>query len=102
MDFVEAIPFGRENAISRAELARLTCMSDRKMRDAIKAANAELIKNGEAIVSSSSVRGYWRTRNRTEMAQYLAESNRRIQSIFANDAPIREFLKQTELQLTFF
>lgn len=102
MDFIEAIPYGRDNAISRAELARITGMSDRKLRDTIKAANAELIKNGEAIVSSSSVRGYWRTRNRAEMQRYLAESDHRIRMIFQNDAPIRTFLKQTELQLTFF
>lgn len=46
MDFIEAIPYGRDNAISRAELARITGMADRKLRDTIKAANAELIKNG--------------------------------------------------------
>ena len=102
MDLIDAIPFGMENAISRTELARLTCISDRKLRDLIKEANADLIREGVAILSSSSVRGYWKTRDREEMKRYLAESNRRIRSIFENDEPIRKYLSESQMQMSFF
>lgn len=59
MNIAEYIPEGRENAVSRRELARLTGLTDRSIREHIKGANRALIGEGKAILSSSRARGYW-------------------------------------------
>ena len=73
MEIERYIPFGRENAISRRELVRLTGIPDRKVREIIKLANRRLKPSGVAILSSSAQRGYWRTDDISEMEAYLRE-----------------------------
>jgi len=94
MNIADYIPEGRENAVSRAELARLTGMPDRNIRDAIKAANRALTAKNKAILSTSGKSGYWISDNREEMEAYLAESSRRSRSQYQNDAPIRELVRR--------
>ncbi len=94
MNIVDYIPEGRENAVSRAELARLTGMLDRNIRDAIKAANRALTAKNRAILSTSGKSGYWISASREEMEAYLAESSRRSRSQYQNDAPIRELVRR--------
>ncbi len=94
MNIVDYIPEGRENAVSRAELARLTGMPDRNIRDAIKAANRALTAKNRAILSTSGKSGYWISASREEMEAYLAESSRRSRSQYQNDAPIRELVRR--------
>ena len=80
MEIEQFIPYGRENAVSRKELAKLTGLPDRLLRDTIKQANKRLWPKGEAILSSSGSRGYWRSTSVDEMEQYKAESDRRRRS----------------------
>lgn len=94
MNIADYIPEGRENAVSRAELARLTGMPDRNIRDAIKAANKALTAKNKAILSTSGKSGYWISTSREEMEAYLAESSRRSRSQYQNDAPIRELVRR--------
>lgn len=89
MNIIDYIPEGRENAISRAELQKLTGKPDRTIRLMIKQANRELEPKHKAILSSSQARGYWVTDDVEEMERYLNESDRRRRTISANDAPIQ-------------
>ncbi len=94
-EIVLLIPEGRENAISRAELKRLTGFSDdRKIRELIKQANKVLAFGGKAIISSSGARGYWITENLEEMESYLEESSRRSKTQYQNDNPIRQLVQR--------
>lgn len=94
-EIVLLIPEGRENAISRAELKRLTGFSDdRKIRELIKQANKVLAFRGKAIISSSGARGYWITENLEEMESYLEESSRRSKTQYQNDNPIRQLVQR--------
>lgn len=96
MTLLNAIPYGRENAVSRSELAGLTGIPDRAIRKEIKALNAELARHGEAILSSSSGKGYWRTNSVAEMKAYLRESRHRQQKQLQNDAPIQRLVYEME------
>lgn len=75
------IPIGRENAITRAALARRLGLSDRAMRRGI----ADLRKqqgDGYAILSTShQPAGYWRSRDIGEINAFLQESANRARQI---------------------
>ena len=78
IEIIGFIPAGRQNAVSRTDLKRLTGISDdRKIRDLIKQANRILAAEGRAILSSSGTKGYWITDDIKEMEAYLEESSRR-------------------------
>lgn len=96
MTILNAIPYGRENAVSRAEVVRRTGLCDRTVRDEIKKLNSELVKHGEAILSSSGKNGYWRSSNLSEMKQYLRESDHRRNRQYLNDEPIRKLVYSLE------
>lgn len=94
MKIIDIIPYGKENAVTRDYLNKKTGIPDRDIRDAIKQANKELEQFGEAILSSSGSRGYWRTNDIAEMQRYLAESRHRCKSTAQNDEPIRRIVAQ--------
>ena len=73
VDLLSLIPEGRENAISRETLRRLTGLDDRKIRLEIK----RLISQGHVILSSSSAKGYWQSDNISEIEQFIRESDHR-------------------------
>lgn len=88
MNIEDYIPEGRENAISRAELQKVTRLPDRTIRAEIKRANGRLETERKAILSSSSARGYWITSDICEMRRYLRESEHRQNVTAQNDMPI--------------
>ncbi len=92
MNIIDLIPYGKEYAISRAELNKITGMDDRTIRSMIKQANILLEPKNEAILSSSGARGYWRTDDLWEMEAYLRESDHRKKIISVNDSPIRRIV----------
>lgn len=92
MNIIDFIPYGKEYAISRAELKKRTGMDDRRIRSMIKSANLLLEPKNEAIISSSGARGYWRTDDLLEMEAYLRESDHRKKIISVNDSPIRRIV----------
>ena len=96
MEIERLIPYGKENAVSRKELAKLTGLPDRLLRDSIKQANKRLWPQGEAILSSSGSRGYWRSTSIEEMETYLLEADHRRRSQAINDDPIRRIVAKAK------
>lgn len=80
IDLLKLIPYGRENAVSRNDLQRLTGMNDRAVRMEVK----RLLRLGEPILSSSKHGGYWRSENLDEWNEFINESKRRAESEYKN------------------
>lgn len=76
MNILQYIPKGRENAISRESLERMTRLPDRENRKIIRQAR----EKGIAIISSSSGKGYWLSDNPAEIRQLSREYMRRGES----------------------
>lgn len=70
------IKHGKENAISRNELARLSGLSDRKVRSIIN----ELRCLDLVICSSSQHNGYWYPTKRQEVVEFQIEMNNRMRN----------------------
>lgn len=85
----EMIPFGRENAIPRRDLAEKLSMSDREMRKAIEQARCE----GMFILNAQDGRGYFRTTDLAELKRQYDSDTARALSILARRKPIRDALK---------
>ena len=87
---VKYIPFGRENAIGRAELAMKVGCSDRTMRDLINTA-----RKREVIVNIQNGSGYYRpTENDVgEVEKFKRQEENRAKDIFSGLQPVRKFLK---------
>lgn len=86
---VQAIPHGRNNAISRAMLRQQLNVSDREMRRAIEEAR----QNGTLIISHSDGSGYYIAEDISEIrAQYWREKSR-LKHIYASSKPLRDILK---------
>ena len=96
MNIISFVPTGRENAVSRYDIAKAVGISERDVRFKIKEANKELERIGEAIVSSSSARGYWRTNDIAEMVKYLQESSRRRSTQAKNDLLIQRIVSRAK------
>lgn len=76
-EIMERVPFGRENAIPRQELARMVGMRERIVRLKLKHV---LKSTGEPILSSSNQAGYWRSEEPDEWAACILEFRRRARS----------------------
>ena len=78
----EMIPFGRENAISRKDLAAISGLSDRTVRMEIAELRAVDDGTDEAIVSVSTRSGYYRTTDPQEIEHFKAEMEKRIRMTY--------------------
>ncbi len=78
---IDDIPIGRENAISRKNLAALWNVSDREARRFV--ADLRTIDDGTdyVIVSASRFSGYYRTNDPSEIDWFVAEMVKRIRNI---------------------
>jgi len=89
------IPVGRQNAISRQDLARLWQVSDRKMRDIVADMRSKPDIDGTAILSTShSPSGYWRSRDLEEIKAFIHETEARAKSTFVALRGAREIVKR--------
>lgn len=70
IDICEYIPYGRKNAVSRAELQRRTGLPDRTVRTLIEAAR----RSGAHILSSSADKGYWQSNVPDEIKEFIREA----------------------------
>lgn len=77
----EMIPVGRENAISRRDLCRITGLSDRQVRREIAQLRLKDFGDDLVIVSTSRGRGYYLTDNIDEIVGHIADMTARIHSI---------------------
>ena len=89
----EHIPVGRENAITRAELAALWGMSDREVRETIATMRTRPTDDRYAILSSShNPPGYWRSDGYHELERYVREQQARARNVLKNTADARRVM----------
>lgn len=76
------IPVGRENAISRKNLAELWACDDRTVRARIARLRCKNCEDGMFIVSHSQggVKGYYRTNKPDEIRHFVHEGRKRIRN----------------------
>ena len=89
------IPFGRENAIPRRELAERLGTSDREMRKMIEQVRGE----GMFILNAQDGAGYYRTTDLAELKRQYDQDTARALSILARRKPIRDALKAAGVQV---
>lgn len=89
IDIVKYIPYGKENAIDRTELAIKAGCSDRTMRDLINSARKRVV-----IVNIQNGSGYYRpTENDVgEVKKFKRQEENRAKDIFKGLQPVRKFL----------
>lgn len=90
MQITDYIPYGKDHAISRAELARITGLKDREVRKAIK----RELGRGTVILSSAAARGYWRTDDTAEIEAFIRESDHRRTTEARTVEPLRRILAE--------
>lgn len=94
MDFYNDIPIGKNNAISKDELAALWQMSEREVRRKVAELRAQDNGDNYVIISSSKTRGFYRTDNPEEIAAYKAETMNRARHTFRPLTKINRVLAQ--------
>lgn len=86
------IPYGRECAITREELARRWRCTERDVRGHV--ANLRLEHCEDAILSTSHTPpGYWRSSEPTEIAAFIRETESRAKNTFRALTGARYVLK---------
>lgn len=90
------IPIGRENAISRADLAKKWNCSDRVARHRVSHLRCDEKEQRYVIVSHSrgGVRGYYRSDNPAEIQHHIRETEKRARSTFRMIRQARRVLKK--------
>ena len=92
----EYIPYGRNNAIRRADLVNLIGMSDRVVRQMIEDAR----QSGVVIINMQDGRGYYRPERREDLEYYIRQEEGRAKSIHRNLKAAKKALKTIDGQLT--
>ena len=87
---LNAIPEGKENAISRAQLAATVEMPDRSVRRCIEQAR----RNGEFILSDPERGGYYRSDDIGEIEQQYRIDKARALSVLARLKHMKRALKE--------
>ena len=91
------IPIGRNQAISRAALARLWRCSDREARRLIAELRAVPGDDGFAILSTSkSPSGYWRSNDPHEITGFIRETEARARNTFLALRDAKRLLQQMD------
>lgn len=91
---IDAIPVGRDNAVTREELCQLWGMSDRNVRRTIAILRLEDNGDGYVIISHSGAgRGYYRSNDPEDIRWYWNEQNRRCCEIRATLKKAERILK---------
>lgn len=90
MDIVDYIPFGRENAVTRAQLRSRTGIDDRTIRDMIAAARRDTV-----ILNMQDGKGYFRPlpEERHLVESYAKQETARLKSIGWSLKATRQMLK---------
>ena len=90
MDIVDYIPFGRENAVTRAQLRSRTGIDDRTIRDMIADARRDTV-----ILNMQDDKGYFRPlpEERHLVEAYAKQETARLKSIGWSLKATRQMLK---------
>lgn len=87
MNILDFIPTGKENAISKEKLCKLTGIKDERIiRDAIK----RQVESGVPILSSSGHKGYWYSEDIDEIAEFIRENDHRSNAINRTTAKLKK------------
>lgn len=91
---MDILPIGKENAISTAELVKITgCTSSRDLQERIA-----LERNAGAIICSGSGSGYWRAKNRQEILEFVHCMDARAKNTLAATRSAKRVLQIAEGQ----
>lgn len=96
MNILDYIPDGRENAVTREELAQRTGLNDRAVRKLIK----EKVCEGIPIMSSSHAKGYWISDSPAELEQFIREAEARHRTEARTIAKLKKALYDFKGQKT--
>lgn len=92
---MDMLPFGRENAISTAELVKLIgCKSGRELQERIAKE-----RSAGAIICSGSGRGYWRPQNRQEIVNFVRTMEARAKNTLAAASGAKKALRVADGQV---
>jgi hypothetical protein len=89
-EFVKYIPEGRENGISRAELARLSGINDRHMRKLVEMARCD----GVPIINLQNGEGYYISHDPLEMRAQFNINQARIRVLAAQQTHLARLLNK--------
>ena len=92
MNILEIIKPGRENAVTRQELASRMGMSDRSVRNAIEDARRE----GALIVNLGTGEGYYLSDRIEDLRHQYNMNHHRAMSILAQQRHLRRRMKELE------
>ena len=92
----EFIPYGRKNAVKRADLVNMIGLSDRLVRKLIEDAR----QSGVIIINMQDGRGYYRPEKREDLEYYIRQEEGRAKSIHRNLKAAKKALREIEGQLT--
>lgn len=88
------LPVGKENAISTADLVKLSgCSSSRELQQHIA-----YERNHGAIICSGSGKGYWKPKDRQEIVEFCRTMDARARNTFAATKSAKQALKVPEGQ----
>ena len=94
MNIVDYIPYGKENAITRAQLCNLTGLKDRVMRKCLEAARKETI-----ILNAQDGKGYYRSDEEYDLRRQLKQNISRGTAILQQNKLILSKLKDIDGQM---
>ena len=94
--FYDDIPIGKQHAISREELQKLWGLSERGVRAVIAELRQEDNGDEYVVVSSSGGKGYYRTKNINEIAEFKKETMNRARHTFAPLKKVNRILSEHE------
>ena len=87
MNILDFIPTGKENAISKENLCKLTGIKDERIiRDAIK----RQVESGVPILSSSGHKGYWYSEDLEEIKEFIRENDHRSNALNRTTAKLKK------------
>lgn len=96
---LDAIPYGREHAVSREALSVAWRMDQRKVRRHIAILRRLPAPDGSVILSSSSAPGgYWRSRDPVEIKRFIQEADSRAKHLRDSTRQARKALRMLEEQ----
>lgn len=90
MDIFKYIPHGKENAVTRAQLCRMTGLPDRQNRKLIELAQ----RRGCIILNDQDGKGYYTTTDPDVLIRYYRQERGRALSTLRKLTPLRRRLRE--------
>ena len=90
----ELIPFNKENAVTKSELADMFSVSERAIRHSVELLREQT--HDYVIISSSQFKGYYKTKDPAEIQNFIEEQTRRAKKILWNLKKAKQFLGEKD------